>query len=127
MDASSASFALSSRGRGGAGHDGPDRDVEDLRRVGVAEVADVDEHDDVAEVVRERRKGRHDRVLGEPLDDAVLVEHLLAARLGDPVGEVVVVLLERSSSGRRWIRRPRSTLRFVRMRRSQARRFVPGV
>ena len=33
------------------GHDRPDRDVEDLRRVGVGEVADVDVHDHVAEVV----------------------------------------------------------------------------
>ena len=33
------------------GHDRAHRDVEDLGGVGVAEVADVDEHDDVAEVV----------------------------------------------------------------------------
>ena len=55
-----------------AGHDGAERDVEDLRRVRVAEVADVDEHDDVTEVVGERGERGHDRVLGEPLDDAVI-------------------------------------------------------
>jgi hypothetical protein len=38
-------------------------------------------------------------VLGESLDDAVLVEHLLAGGLGHPVREVVVVLLERRLVG----------------------------
>ena len=56
-----------------AGHDGADRDVEDLRRLLVGEVADVDEHDDVAEVVRHVRRGRRRSVLREPLDDALLV------------------------------------------------------
>ena len=52
-----------------AGHDGADRDVEDLRRVLVGEVADVDEHDHVAEVVRHGRERRDDVVLRQPLDD----------------------------------------------------------
>ena len=38
-----------------AGHDRADRDVEDLRRIGVGEVADVDEDDHVAKVVRDGR------------------------------------------------------------------------
>ena len=47
-----------------AGHDGADRDVEDLRRIGVGEVADVDEHDHVAKVVRDGRQRADDVVLG---------------------------------------------------------------
>ena len=45
-----------------AGHDGADRDVEDLRGVGVREVAEVDEHEHVTEVVRD---------FGESCDDIV--------------------------------------------------------
>ena len=48
--------------------------VEDLRRVGVAEVADVHEHDHVPEVVRDGRRAPHDVVLGEPLVDPLLVD-----------------------------------------------------
>ena len=76
-------------------HHRADGDVEDLGGVRVAEVADVDEDDDVAEVVGQRRERGHDRVLREPLDDAILVEHLLAAGLRHAVREVVVALLER--------------------------------
>ena len=43
-----------------AGHDRPHRDVEDLRGIGVAEVADVDQHDHVAEVVRHVGERLHD-------------------------------------------------------------------
>ena len=46
-----------------ARHDGADRDVEDLGRVGIAEVPEIDEDDDVAEIVRERC---------ERIDDAAL-------------------------------------------------------
>ena len=46
-----------------ARHDGADRDVEDLSRLGVAELADVDEDDDVPEVVGN---------LGERFRDVVL-------------------------------------------------------
>src|SRR5262245_32666972 len=81
------------------GHHGAHRDVENLGGVGVAEVADVDEHDDVAEVVGDVGEGVHDRVLREALDDAVLVEELLAPGFDHLVGEVVVVLLERSLVG----------------------------
>ena len=47
-------------------------------------------------------------------------------RLLEPVDEVVVAGLERLHVGRALLRRPRSMFRFVRMRSSQARRFVPG-
>ena len=78
-------------------HDGPDRDLEDLRRVRVAEVADVDEHDHVPEVVRHRRKGRNGIVLREPIIDAILRR---AAVLLELVVEEVVALLERLQIGR---------------------------
>ena len=77
------------------GHDGADRDVEDLGGVGVAELAEVDEDDDVAEVVRERGERVDDAALREPLDDALLVERLLALDRGELVREEVVALLER--------------------------------
>ena len=57
-----------------ARHHGADRDVEDLRGVGVGEVADVDEHDDVAEVVRHFGERGDDVGLRELLDDGVLVD-----------------------------------------------------
>ena len=44
-------------------HHGADRDVEDLRRVRVAEVADVDQHEHVTKVVRHLRERIDDRVL----------------------------------------------------------------
>jgi len=44
------------------GHDGADRDVEDLRGIGVREVAEVDEHEHVAEVVRDFGEGCDDIV-----------------------------------------------------------------
>ena len=78
-----------------AGHHRPDRDVEDLRRVRVGEVADVDEHDDVAELGRDLGQRVHDGVLRQALDDDVLLERLLARRRGELVREVVVGLLER--------------------------------
>ena len=109
-------------------HHGADRDVEDLRRVGVAEVADVDEHDHVAEVVRHLGERGDDVVLREPLDDPLLVRARRRRRLRELVVEEVVALLQRlRRRGARCARRPRSMLRFVRMRSSQARRFVPGV
>ena len=108
-----------------AGHHGADRDIENLRGVLVAEVADVHEDDDVAEVVRYGRERVDDRILREALDDALLV---FAARLGlEAVVEEVVAFLERLVVGRALLRRPRSMLRFVRIRKSQARRLVPGV
>ena len=86
-----------------AGHDGADRDVEDLRRVRVGEVADVDEHEHVAEVVRHLGERLDDVVLREPLDDALLVGRL-ALRLLELVREVVVALPRAAaSSGVRWI------------------------
>ena len=81
-------------------HDGAHRDVEDLGRVGVAELADVDEDDDVAEVVRQLGERADDVVLREPLDDALLVERLLALGGRELVGEEVVALLERLLVGR---------------------------
>src|SRR5947209_830438 len=81
-------------------HHGTDRDVEDLRRVLVAEVADVDEHDRVAEVMRHRRE-RSDRVvLRESLDHALLVRVRLPRRLLELVVEEVVAFLERLAVGR---------------------------
>src|SRR5205814_1541790 len=71
-----------------------DRDVEDVRRVLVAEVADVDENDHVAEVVRDRCERRDDVVLRQPFHDALLVGRG-AVGLGELVVEVVVVRLER--------------------------------
>ena len=47
-----------------AGHDGAYRDVENLCRIGVGEVADVDEDDHVAKVVRHGRQRADDVVLG---------------------------------------------------------------
>ena len=64
-----------------ARHDGADRDVEDLRGVGVAELAQVDEDDDVAEIVRELGERVDDTALREPLDDLLLVERSTAASL----------------------------------------------
>src|SRR6187551_1812480 len=75
-----------------AGHDRPDRNVEDLSRVLVREIADVDEDDDVPEVVRHLGKGLDDLVLGEALDDPRLV---VGARVRfEPVVEEVVPFLE---------------------------------
>ena len=74
-----------------AGHDRPDRNVEDLSRVLVREVADVDEDDDVPEVVRHLGKGLHDLVLGKALDDPRLV---VGSRVRfEPVVEEVVAFL----------------------------------
>ena len=53
-------------------HHRADRDVEDLRGVLVAEVADVDEHDRIAEVVRHGAERRHDVILRQAFDDAPL-------------------------------------------------------
>ena len=77
------------------GHDGADRDVEDLCGVRVAELAEVDEHDHVAEVVRQVGERVDDASLREPLDDLLLLECLLALDRRQPVGEVVVAFLER--------------------------------
>src|SRR4051812_40803540 len=73
-------------------HDRADRDVEDLRGVGIAELADVHEHEDVAEVVRHVCKRVDDRSLRELLDHALLVERP-AVRFLDLVVEVVVRML----------------------------------
>src|SRR2546426_3118826 len=70
-----------------AGHHGPDRNVEDLGGIGVAEVADVDEHEHVAEVVRDLRQRSDGIVLGEPPVDTFLVR--LAGLLELVVEEVV--------------------------------------
>src|SRR5215210_722708 len=80
-------------------HDCSDRDIEDLRGLGVAEVADVHEHDHVAEVVWDRGQRVHDRVLGEPLVDALLVRDLAAGVL-ELLEEVVVARLEGLHVGR---------------------------
>src|SRR5579864_5153688 len=74
-------------------HHRPDRDVEDLRRVLVAEIADVDEYDHVTKVVRYGGKRRDDVVLREPLDDAFLVART-AVGLREPVVQEIVVRLE---------------------------------
>src|SRR6185503_8539547 len=76
-----------------ARHDGADRDVQDLRRLRVAEVRDVDEDEHVSKVVRHARERLSDVVLGEPLEDALLVG--LARRRLEPVVENVVAFLER--------------------------------
>ena len=67
-----------------------------------------------------------DAALREPLDHLLLVERLLSLDGGEPVREVVVALLERLPSGVRWILRPRSVFRFVKIRSNQARMFVPA-
>ena len=77
--------------------------------------------------MRERGERVDDAALREPLDGALLVERLLALDGGDAVRQVVVALLERLKSGVRWILRPRSVFRFVRILSSHARMFVPGV
>src|SRR5581483_3411824 len=81
-------------------HHGSDRDVEDLRRLRIRELADVDEDDDVAKVVRHFGKRLDDRVLREPLDHAVLVGILVAERRLELVVEEVVAFLERLYVGR---------------------------
>jgi hypothetical protein len=60
-----------------ARHHRPDRDTQDLRRVLIAEVTDVDQHDHVAEVVRD---------LGERRDDVVLRQRstTFSSSLGPP-------------------------------------------
>src|ERR1041385_7068224 len=73
-------------------HHGTDRDVENLRRIGIAEVADVDENDHVAKVVRYLGEGGDDVVLGETLDD--LVGRAAVTRSLEPVVEEVVAFLE---------------------------------
>src|SRR6185295_9452011 len=73
-----------------ARHDGADRNVENLGRVGVTEVPEVDQNDDIAKVVRERRECVHDASLREPLDHTLLVERLLALDRGELVREEVV-------------------------------------
>ena len=50
-----------------ARHNCADRDVQDLRRVGIGELADVDKHDHVTEIVRH---------LGERIDDRILAQAL---------------------------------------------------
>src|SRR6266545_3763499 len=59
-------------------HHGADRDVEDLGSVRVAELADVDEHQHVAEVVRHVRERVDDRTLRKLLDRRRLRRALLA-------------------------------------------------
>ena len=109
------------------GHDRPDRDVEDLRRVLVREVADVDQDDDIPEVVRHGRERIDGVILGQPSEDLLLLRVALGQRVGEAVVEVVVAFLERLRVRRALLARPRSMLRLVRIRINQARRFVPGV
>ena len=78
-----------------SGHDGADWDVEDARCVGVGEVTDVDQDDHVAEIVRHGGERRDDVVLGEPLDDPLLVEVAVARVLLQPVVEVLGPFFER--------------------------------
>src|SRR5580765_8182530 len=73
-------------------HDGADRNVEDLRGLRVAELADVDKYEHVAEVMRHRREGLGDVVLRQPLENSLLVA--LVGRV-ETVVEEVVALLER--------------------------------
>ena len=56
------------------GHDGADRDVEDLGRVLVGEVADIDEDEHVPEIVRHGGEGVDHRILRQVLDDAERAE-----------------------------------------------------
>ena len=58
-----------------AGHHGPDWNVENLGRIGVAEIADVDEHDDITEVMGHR---------GESLGHVVLLETGRVVASGSP-------------------------------------------
>src|SRR5919205_522526 len=60
----------------------------------IAEVADVDQYEYVAEIVRNGRERAHDVVLRETLDDALLVGDA-AVGLRQLVVEEVVVRLER--------------------------------
>ncbi len=75
------------------GHHGADRDAENLCSILVAEVADVDEHDHVAEVVRHLGQRGDDVVLREPFDDTILVGRAVGLR--ELVVQVVVVRFER--------------------------------
>src|SRR4051794_24873139 len=74
-------------------HDRSDRNIEDLRRFGIAEVPDVDEDDHVAEVVWARGESVQDRVLREALVAPLLVRDLAAGVL-ELLEEVVVARLE---------------------------------
>src|SRR5829696_4790931 len=76
-----------------AGHHRADRNVQDLRRVLVAEVPDVHENDHVTEIVWDGGECPYDRVLGKALHD--LVHVLRGAVLLEPVVEVVVAFLDR--------------------------------
>ena len=75
-------------------HHCPDRNVQDLGRVRIREVADVDEDDDVAEIVRHLGQRGHDVVLRQALDDPFLVIAPLAGGF-ELVVEEVVAFLER--------------------------------
>src|SRR4029453_13288416 len=77
-----------------ARHDRADRNVEDLRRIAVAEVGEIDEQDDVPEVVWKISERRDGVVLGEPLPDATPVG-VPVTRLFQAVVEELVVLLQR--------------------------------
>jgi hypothetical protein len=77
-----------------------DGDVEDLRGLGVRELADVDEHEHVAEVVRHLGERLDDRVLRKTLEHALLVRVLIGHRRLEAVVEVVVAFLERLQVGR---------------------------
>ena len=80
------------------GHDGADGDVEDLRRVLVGEVADINEDDHVTEIVRHLGEGLHDLVLRQALDDSGLG---VRPRVGfESVIEEIVAFLERLRRGR---------------------------
>ena len=67
-----------------SGHHGSDRDVEDLRGVGVGEVSDVDEDDHVAEVVRHLGERADHVVLGQPLEEG---DYFLYNRLESTLGD----------------------------------------
>src|SRR5258708_4108455 len=82
-----------------ARHDGADWDVEDLRRVRVGELADVDEDDDAAKVVRNFGEGFDDRGLRELLDHAFLVGVRIAEGRLELVVEEVVPFFKRLGVG----------------------------
>jgi hypothetical protein len=77
-----------------ARHHRADRNVENLRSVRIREVADVHQHDDVAEVMRHLRKRTDDIVLRQPLDDPFLIARPVTRCL-ELVVEEVVAFLER--------------------------------
>lgn len=74
--------------------------IEDLGRIGVRELADIDEDDRVTEVMWHFGERLNHHVLRKSLDDALLVGVLLGDRLFKLVVEEVVALFKRLRIGR---------------------------